>query len=547
MSGGATSRPDVASAPARRSVAVIGGGPAGLAAAVAAADAGASVWLIEAGDLLGGQFWRHRPTERAAEERPELHHQWPRFESLRERVKSDPNIAVCTSTSVWQLERGGAGAPILRLLSGDVDASGRVPSTLRPDAVVIASGAHDRTLPFPGWELPGVVSGGAAQALVKGEGVAIGERVVVAGAGPFLLPVAASLQAAGSRVLGIFEANRAPKLARGWSSGAWRLGGAAAKASELAEYASLLARHRIPYRLGHGVVAAHGEGRVEAVTVAALDASWRPIAGTERRIACDAVCVSHGFTPRLELAIAAGCELRGDGFVRVDASNATSAPGVYAAGEVTGIGGVDLALAEGQIAGHRAAGGRLADAAIAAPIRRRTTFTRFAANLERAHGIPRRPGWIDACRNDTIVCRCESTTLGELRGAVRETGSTSLRSVKLTSRAGLGPCQGRMCGRSVEAILGELARREPTLQRDKDAAGPAESAPETASAIGDDVRLGAPAARSDHRPIAVPIRLGELAGAAADPAAEAEAEATPAVEPHSSIGAPPPSAPPPSA
>ncbi|WP_414171269.1 NAD(P)/FAD-dependent oxidoreductase [Clavibacter tessellarius] len=165
---------------------------------------------------------------------------------------------------------------------------------------MLATGAHDRTLPFPGWDLPGVFTAGAAQALAKGERVAIGDRVIVAGAGPFLLPVAVSLVQAGARVVGIHEAARVPSLARGWLRDPLGLARAPHKAAELAGYVSVLARERIGYSTGSAVVAAHGTDRVEAVTVQRLDATWAPIPGTERRIPVDAVCVGHGFTPRLE-------------------------------------------------------------------------------------------------------------------------------------------------------------------------------------------------------------------------------------------------------
>jgi D-hydroxyproline dehydrogenase subunit alpha len=235
------------------------------------------------------------------------------------------------------------------------------------------------------------------------------------------------------------------------------------------------------------VVAAHGTDRVVSVTVADLDPSWAPVPGTEREVAVDAVCVSHGFTPRLELPIAAGCRID-SGVVGVDARQATSAPGVFAAGEITGIGGVDLALAEGLVAGHCAAGGTVQDRAVRSAVRDRATFRRFAARIEAAHGIGAGwPGWL---AEDTVVCRCEEVTYGRLCSAGTETRSQGLRSLKLSTRAGLGICQGRICGRTVEELL-------------------ARGAPGGALIDG---------TRTDRRPIVVPVRLGELAARpSADP------------------------------
>jgi NADPH-dependent 2,4-dienoyl-CoA reductase/sulfur reductase-like enzyme len=323
--------------------------------------------------------------------------------------------------------------------------------------------------------LPGVFSAGAAQAMAKGERVAVGRRVLIAGAGPFLLPVAGSLVRTGARVLGVLEANGWPRLRRGWGSHPAQLLPARRKAAELAGYVRDLARHRIPYRAGMGVVAAHGNDRVEAVTIARLDPQWAPLPGTDRRVDVDAVCVSHGFVPRTELAIAAGCRVASDGSVVTDAGGRTSVPGIYAAGEITGVGGVDLALAEGAVAGAAAAGAT----ATPAELRARTVHTRFAVRLEAAHGI--RPGWIRWLDDDTVICRCEEVTAAELRAGAEATGSRGLRSLKLSTRAALGVCQGRMCGRSVE----ELLDRTPGGLLD--------------------------AGRTAARPLAALVRLGELA------------------------------------
>ncbi len=452
-------------------VLVIGAGPAGLAAAVAARDRGAEVVLVDASDAEGGQFWRHLPAQRAGRRESRLHHGWSRFTALRERLRADPGCEILLETGVWAIEPGER--PVVHVLRGPADGGSRSRRALTADAVVIATGAYDRTLPFPGWQLPGVYSGGAAQALAKGERVAVGRRVVVAGAGPFLLPVAASLSGVGAEVAGVFEASGSRALAAGWLPRPWELTRVPGKAAELAGYAVGQLRRRIPYRVGWGVIEALGAARVEAITVARLDDDWWPRPGTERTLEVDAVCVSHGFTPRLELALAAGCALGADRFVAVDAAQATSVPGVYAAGELTGIGGADAALSEGAIAGHCAAGGHPDDRAVRRAVSARRTASRFAARLERAHAV--HSGWTSWLSDDTIVCRCEEVTAGMLREVRAATPDAGLRSLRLTTRAGLGPCQGRMCGRAVEEVLGTSE------------------------------------ASMDRRPIALPVRVGELA------------------------------------
>lgn len=447
-----------------RRVAILGAGPAGLAAAQAALAAGAEVVVLDEGARPGGQFWRHHETLTD----PRLQHGWARFERLRAALE---RATVHAGASVWAAEAGDS--IVLRAFVGPADASGRSGLDIEADAVVVATGAHDLALPLPGWTLPGVTTAGAAQALAKRDGVTVGRRTVVSGAGPFLLPVAQSLAIAGSEVVGVHEASRIPALAAGWLPRPWQLAG---KAGELVEYVGALARHRIPYRTGSAVVRVLGDTRVEGAVIAALDADWRPVPGTEREVACDAVALGHGFTPRLEAAIALGCAIEGDRrgrFVAVDEAQRTSAANVFAAGEVTGIGGADAALAEGAVAGFLAAGGSIEDPRLRGPLAVRRRMQAFAARLDRAHGI--RPGWTAWLDEGTVVCRCEAVT----KRAIAERAEVPARAMKLATRAGLGPCQGRTCGRAVEAIVADAG--------------------------------GVPTG-FDRRPLLAPIRLGELAG-----------------------------------
>ncbi|GAB3742547.1 FAD/NAD(P)-binding oxidoreductase [Amycolatopsis oliviviridis] len=439
-----------------RQVVIVGAGPAGLAAAEHALRAGAQVTVLDQAETPGGQYHR-KPLDGYA-----AGHSSPEFDRRR-RLLAHPRCRWWPGSTVWAFDRVENRLHVLR---GQSDGSGRRRLTLVPDALVLATGAHDRTLPFPGWELPGVYTAGAAQALAKGERVAIGKRVLVAGAGPFLLPVAESLLGVGAEVVAVLEANPFATVRKGWSARPWRLAAHLGKAVELARYAATLARHRVPYRLGRTVIEARGTDRVREVVTAKVRADWSVVPGTERTHEVDAVCVGHGFVPQPELAVAAGCVLDG-GFVRVDDAQRTTVDGVFAAGEITGIGGAITAVAEGAVAGCVAAGGEPAPALIHARDRALT----FAERLATAHPIG--SAWRDWLREDTIVCRCEETTYGELTRAARDAACPGSHALKLGTRAGLGPCQGRMCGPAVSELCGATERH--------------------------------------HRPIAQPIRLGELA------------------------------------
>lgn len=458
-----------------RTVVVIGAGPAGLAASESALRAGAAVVLIDEADRPGGQYHRMLPEAYAATHPQRLHHGWREFDRLRRRVLGHPRCTWRSQTSVWALEREDGAPPRVHVLHGAADGGGRRPDTIEADALVLATGAHDRVLPFPGWTLPGVYTAGAAQALVKGERVVVGDRVVVAGTGPFLLPVTASLLEAGSTVRAVLEANRPSTVAGGWAARGWELLPQAGKLVELAGYAAGQLRHRVPYVPGRAVIEARGDGRVDEVVTAALRTDWSVVSGSERTVTVDAVCIGHGFTPRLELPVAAGCALH-HGFVQVDEDQCTTQPGVFAAGEITGIAGAAAARDEGLVAGWVAAWG--ARAAIGRERVRRDSGRAFARRIARAHPIG--PQWTDWLRPDTVVCRCEETDYAALSRALADPATAGAHAVRLATRAGLGPCQARICGSTVDELC---------------------------------ARAGGEVSATQHRPIAAPIRLAELAAA----------------------------------
>lgn len=485
-------------------VAVVGAGPAGMAAALAAADLGCAVTLVDSGPAVGGQIYRQSWPPAASERLPRR---------LR-RVTTHSRVRHMPGTTVWHAEvcegepgprqRPGdcpAGAPadeasrgtgfLLRL--ADAAGRARVPGTLHARAVVIATGSCELVLPFPGWDLPGVTTVGAAQALLKSQGITVGSRVLVAGSGPLLLPAAAGLAGAGVRVVAVLEATPA-RAAAARAAGLARY---PAKVREAAGYAAVLARHRVPVLTGRAVVACRGPDRVRQATVSRIDRDWRPVPGTARRVSVDAVHVSFGFSPALELTRLLGCAdaphpARPTAAAWHDDDMATSVPGVFAAGEVTGIGGADLAELEGYLAGAAAARhlGR-ADAAAYATRTRRVREAlpqarRFADLLDDLY--PFRAGWLDWPEPGTIACRCEEVPWRAIGDGVAA-GALDVRSVKGVTRCGMGYCQGRVCGPMLQAAVAETA--------------------------------GLPLARAGDlhaRPVAAPVTLGTIAAAAGDSA-----------------------------
>jgi NADPH-dependent 2,4-dienoyl-CoA reductase/sulfur reductase-like enzyme len=444
----------------RYDIAVLGAGPAGLAAAAAAHQAGRHTVLIDGNPRVGGQYWRHRPGDQGAG-----HHDWA---GLRRLLAIVSGADVVTGQQVWHVERTEDG---FTLHGPD----------LRCRTLIVATGGYDRQLPFPGWTLPGVVTAGGAQALLKGQNVVVGKEIVVAGTGPFLLPVAAGLARAGARVVGVYEAGEP----RGFARRPAALLANPAKLVEGAGYLRTFARYRIPYHTNRTVVAAQGKDRVESVTVAELDRHWRARPDTERTLNCDAIAVGYGFTPQLEIPLQLGCATRLDAdgslVATADGQQRASVPGVYLAGEVCGIGGADLSLVEGELAGLHAADALADRPRLARLLRRRRTLRAFAAAMHATY--PVKPGWLTWSEPETLLCRCEEVTLRTARKAVHDLGASDARGVKLLARPGMGLCQGRVCGYATACLVAHERGRSVTAT---DLQG------------------------MSARPIAAPITLGQL-------------------------------------
>ncbi|MEU5701372.1 NAD(P)/FAD-dependent oxidoreductase [Streptomyces aurantiacus] len=434
----------------RPGLAVIGAGPAGLAAALAAAARGVQVTLVDAAPEAGGQFYRRPAAGLGARHPRALHHQWRTWERLRDGLAAHieaGRVTHLTDHHVWCVERE-SGVLVVHALLGPEQEE---PVVVRADAVVLATGGYEKVLPFPGWTLPGVVTAGGAQAMLKGGLVLPGRTAVVAGTGPLLMPVAVGLAAAGAKVAALVESADPRAFVRH----ARVLAAHPGKVAEGALYAAGLARHRIGVHVRHAVVEAHGTDRLEAVTVAALDTDGRVRDGSEWRVPCDSLAVGHGMLPHTDLAETLGCRLDGVN-VAVDDEQRTDVPGVWAAGETTGIGGAVLSLAEGRIAGLSVAA-RLDSRApepssYARPANTRAGLREFFAAVDNVCTPP--AGWAERIGDDTLVCRCEEVPASAVREAVDELGAGDVRTVKLLTRAGMGWCQGRMCGPAVAGLAG---------------------------------------------------------------------------------------------
>jgi NADPH-dependent 2,4-dienoyl-CoA reductase/sulfur reductase-like enzyme len=400
-------------------VLVVGAGPAGLAAAQTAAARGVRVGLLDAQARPGGQVWRH-----------DVRHAAPR----------DARRAITSLASVEWLSRHGVVAVEPSALRVETPHGAAL---LNYRSLVLATGARELMLPFPGWTLPGVTGAGGLQALTKQGWPVTGKRVVIAGSGPLLLAVAATLRAHGAHLQGIYEQAPATSV----HAFARQLMRWPARTAQAIGLRARLAG--VPYRFGSFVRRAYGDTAVQAAEVEGPQ-------GTHD-IDCDLLAVGYGLVPDVELAQQLGCAMTYHAAhpqVQVDQLLRTSAPHIYAAGETCGIGGLAVARIEGAIAGHMAVGDSGGAAAL---LPARDKARRFGALLLRHFALdPRLRKLADA---QTLICRCEDVMLGDLDGF------NDARAAKLATRCGMGACQGRICGTAL-AELGRFPRsggRPPLL------------------------------------------------------------------------------------
>lgn len=420
-------------------VLVVGAGPAGLTAAIAAQRAGAEVLVLDERDAAGGQYLKplapsHETTA------PDRQHRLG--DALRAEA-AELGVPILHGANAW-----GAFAP------DEIAATlGDSALTLRPRRIILAPGGHERPVPVPGWTLPGVMTTGALQTLVRAQRVSPARRVVIAGSGPLNLQLACEALAAGIEVAAVVEAAPAPGF-RLWRAVLTMGQVAPDLAWDGFQYLAALKRARVPMLWGSEILACEGTDRFAALRI-------RTPRG-EQRIEAGAAALNMGFQPETGLARALRCTHRfvtdgpGAGLGRLETvteeDGRTSVPEVFAIGDGAAIGGARVALARGRLAGLAAA--RDLGFAVPEDSQARIALERaiaFQGALWTIFDAPRID--VAAIADDTIVCRCEEVTAGTLR-ATQAGGATSLAALKKATRAGMGRCQGRMCGAVVARLCG---------------------------------------------------------------------------------------------
>ena len=425
---------------------IIGLGPAGMAAAMELAKQGVQVAVVDENPEPGGQIYRQPPSDFVFEDESPLGiRHWVGQDIIRQFNRLRDKITVFCETMAWGFFEGTTMA---LEHNGCIDVA-------EFDKLILCEGAMERSIPFPGWTLPGIMTAGGLQKMVKYQRLLPGKRFLLSGASPLQLSVAASLVREGAEIVALCEATRikdalklVPEIIR--QKGLFK---------EAISYLFPVLKNSVPTFRPYSVVSASGDTRVREATIARLNENWAPIPGTEKSLQVDTISLGYGFLPLARLARLCGCDHVYDPVLKswkpkTDTFMRTSVANIYAAGDSSGADGADLAEVEGRIAGVHVAKelGKMSvdesDRRLDLLFQARKGSKRYS-NLVNQIFSPR-SGLFTIMQDDTIVCRCEHITAQEVSAGI-EKGFRNINEIKRT-RVCMGPCQGRMC----ESVVTEL-------------------------------------------------------------------------------------------
>lgn len=431
---------------------VVGAGPAGLSAALLASEAGLSVAVIDEQAAPGGQIFRQPP---ATFKTPpsSAFASYPFGAPLIEQARRNTRIHWHYSSSAWGVFHPAPDGVQVAVLTGDKSV------LFNGKKLLIATGAYDLPVAFPGWTLPGVMTAGGVQTLLKSQFLCSSQRYVLAGSHPLLLLLAGQLIEAGAHLQEVAIARPRPTLREmlaGWRAlpGHWRL------FTQLGTLLFTLWRKGVPLRFSTLITRAEGDEGVERVTLSTVDQHWAPLPGTERSHEVDGLAIGYGLLASTELARQAGCSVnwnpeRGGWVVDHDDSQRTSREHIYVAGEPCGVAGAEMAHCQGRLAGAAIVAALKPDAAMPTePARRALARAKPFSDVVARFFAPRLDALTRLADSDTLICRCEDVTAGQVCGFLKaHPHVTSVNSVKLACRSGMGPCQGRYCQHTVAHLV----------------------------------------------------------------------------------------------
>lgn len=434
-------------------VLIVGAGPAGLKAAQVASTAGLSVWLVDENPLPGGQLLRQVTHSPLADPAALFGQEYKAGRALAETAFS-PDLRYLAHTTLWQIT---PEKQAYLLQQGERPRHYRVQARF----IILATGAQERSFPLPGWTLPGALTVGAAQLLMKSSGLLPPADSVLIGNGPLLLLFAAQVIRAGGRVQAVLDTTRHLDYLRALPRLPRALRHASRELTKGVQLLRELRRAKVPYYSGVDKLAIDGEDQVNAVRFERR--------GVALHLTTSTVLSHIGVIPATQCANALGCKLLWDQqqsywYPHTNERLETSQPGIYLAGDAAGIEGGEAAILGGELAalGVLHAAGMLSRADYAQQsrpvIQQRTRLRALRPFLAALYPVPPAARQPD---DSVTVCRCEQVTAGEIRAAARA-GCSGINQLKAFTRCGMGPCQGRMCAHNAAPILAAAQQRSET-------------------------------------------------------------------------------------
>ncbi|MDP9840395.1 NADPH-dependent 2,4-dienoyl-CoA reductase/sulfur reductase-like enzyme [Neorhizobium huautlense] len=428
---------------------IVGAGPAGMSAAVAARQYGLDVLVVDEQPVPGGQIWRNIEAVCGTPREKILGKAYSEGLWTVRRFRAS-GAAYEPATQVWQIEPG----PRV-LMTRD-----KIASSVEAGAVLLATGAQERPAPFPGWTLPGVMTVGAAQIVIKTAGQIPDEPVWIAGSGPLPLLYAVQLLKAGGRIAGYLDTTQKGR----WMSALPRFATAAAGAPlDMLKGILWLAtlRRRVRYISNVSEIEAIGDNAMERLR-------YVTASGKSETVYARLLLVHEGLVPTIHPTLALGCTHQWnsdqDSYAAdLDCWGETSQNGVFVAGDGAGIGGAKAACLRGEIAatGIALKAGVIDDqqaARLARPLRARLARALSARPFLDSLYRPRRSIFVPS--DETVACRCEEVNVAGVRAEAARAGRPGPNQIKAFTRAGMGPCQGRQCNYTVANILADAEGRE---------------------------------------------------------------------------------------
>lgn len=431
---------------------IVGGGPGGIAAAIEAAKAGVHVILLDENVQLGGQIFRQPAKGMQLNDLEVMGKDYKKgLQLFSQFIKLKDKINYLNDATVWGVF---ADRTLAYVRNGGSH-------KLKFDKLLIAAGAYDRPVPFPGWTLPGVMTAGGAQKMVKTDRILPGDKILLAGTGPLQLALADQLIQSGASIAAILEVGDFKKRWLSIMKGMW---GNWDYMDDGWRYLRHIQKAGIPLMHNHIITQAHGKDRVEAAVIARVDKDWRPIAGTRQTVQVDTICLGYGLVTSSELTFLAECEHAFKpalgGYVPLRTENMeTTQHGIYAVGDGARVAGSKVAIEEGKIAGIAVAKSLnyVSDQEMQRVINpSRALLGRYIRLRKVLDDISApRPGLFELADDETIICRCEDITLKAVKAAASHPGVRA-KDVKRKTRIGMGSCGGRMCGPILVGLLAAM-------------------------------------------------------------------------------------------